>query len=103
MKLVGQLLVWGSLALAALAAATGYLASLEADDKVLIDLTLAAPAGKLDRPEDDGTPIAKKDQKITPQLLAELRRAGVSNVRVKEFSFRKGCPYRHLSGSVSKY
>ena len=75
--------------MAALAAATGYLASLEADDKVLIDLTLAAPAGMVDRSEEDAKPIANKDQKITPQLLAELRRAGVRNVRVKEFSVRR--------------
>ena len=86
LKLFGQLLVWGSLATAALAAATGYLASLEADDEVLTGLTLAAPAGKIDGSEGDAGPIAQKDQKITAQLLAELRRAGVSNVRVKEFN-----------------
>ena len=93
LKLFGQLLVWGSLAVAALAAATGYLASLEADDEMLIDLTLAAPAGKIDRSEGDAEPIAqpiaKKNQKITAQLLAELRRAGVRNIRVKEFNVRR--------------
>ena len=88
MKLIGQLLVWGSLGTAALAAATGYLASLEADDEMLIDLTLAAPAGKIDRSEGDAEPIAEKDQKITAQLLADLRRAGVRNIRVKEFNIR---------------
>ena len=88
MKLIGQLLVWGSLAVAALAAATGYLASLEADDGLLLELTLAAPAGKIKQSDGDPLPIAEKDQKITAQLLTELRRGGVRNVRVKEFNVR---------------
>jgi hypothetical protein len=109
MKLLGQLLVWGSLTVGALAAATGYIASLEAEDEILIGLTMAAPAGKIDRvddeilidltlaasagrtvqSEDDAKPMAKKDQKITAGLLAELRRAGVRNIRVKEFNVRR--------------
>ena len=88
MKCFGQLLVWGSLAVAALAAATGYLAALQADDEILVGLTLAAPAGKADRSDGDAEPIAKKDQKITAGLLAELRLAGVRNIRVKEFDVR---------------
>ena len=88
MKTLGQLLVWGSLAAAALAAATGYLAALDTEDESLIGLTLAAPAGKIDRSEGDADPIAKKDQRTTAGLLAELRLAGVRNIRVKEFNFR---------------
>lgn len=87
--IIGQLLVWGSLTVGALAAATGYLVSLEAEDDALIGLTLAAPAGKIDRTDGDAKPIAEKDQKITAQLLAEIRAAGVRNIRVKEFELRR--------------
>ena len=89
MKTIGQLLVWVSLAVGALAAATGYLASLDETDKQLLDLTLAAPAGKIENPDGKSQPIANKDDTVSAELLAELRSAGVENVRVKEFSLRR--------------
>ena len=112
MKLLGQLLLWASLAGGVMAAATAYLASLDAPDDQLIGLTLAAPAGKVQNPdgthkplveitEKDETPIGLKDEKaivaktkkvdkkLTAEMLAQLRDAGVENVRVKEFSFAR--------------
>ena len=86
MKTIGQLLVWVSLAVGALAAATAYLASLELPDETLLDLTLAAPAGKVLGAEGKARPVAEKDQTLTPDLLAQLRAAGVRNVRVKQAS-----------------
>ena len=89
MKILGQLLVWGSLVVGAAAAATGYLASLDAGDEMLIDLTLAAPAGKIEQADGGAEPIAEKDQTVSFQLLRELRDAGVRNIRVKEFGIHR--------------
>ncbi|MEE8452743.1 MAG: hypothetical protein V3R99_12540 [Thermoguttaceae bacterium] len=87
MKLLGQLLVWGSLAVGALAAATAYLASLDAPNEQLVGLTLAAPAGVVELPDGTHGPIAEKDEKISESTLLTLRKAGVRNLRVKEFDF----------------
>lgn len=87
MKLLGQLLVWGSLAVGALAAATAYLASLDAPNEQLVGLTLAAPAGRVEQPDGTHEPIAKKDKSISEPMLLTLREAGVQNIRVKEFDF----------------
>ena len=89
MKLLGLLMVWGALAAGALAAATGYLAALDADDQRLLGLTLAAPAGLVQQPDETFEPIAEKDQQLSQRLLLQLREAGVRNIRVKEFDFRR--------------
>jgi hypothetical protein len=83
MKLLGQLLVWTSLAIGAVAAATSYLTSLDLPDDQLIGLTLAAPAGANTNQE----PLADKNDQFTAELLTQLRSTGVKNIRVKEFSF----------------
>lgn len=68
-----------------LAAATAYLVPLSAPDEQLLGLTLAAPAGRIEQPDAAPLPIVRKDQQISGELLAELRGAGVRNVRVKQF------------------
>jgi len=85
MKTLGQLVLWGSLAGGVLSAATAYLAPLSAPDEKLLGLTLAAPAGRIEKPDAAPLPIARKDQQISAELLSELRSAGVRNVRVKQF------------------
>jgi hypothetical protein len=89
MKVLGQLLIWGSLGVGALAAATAYLASLDEPDERLVGLTLAAPAGETVATEDAPEPIARSGEQITPETLASLRAAGIRNVRVNEFSFAR--------------
>ena len=86
MKILGQILVWGSLAVGAMAAATAYLVSLDASDEQILGLTLADPAGSVPQPDGKSKPIAEKDAEVTAELLDALRAAGVANVRVKEFS-----------------
>ncbi|HID75177.1 MAG TPA: hypothetical protein EYP56_04180 [Planctomycetaceae bacterium] len=89
LKLIGQLLIWGSLAGGALAAANAYLVSLDLPDEELVGLTLAAPAGRVEKPGESPRPLADKDAKVTPELLAQLRGAGVKAIRVKEFQLRR--------------
>jgi len=70
-------------------AVTAYLPPLTLADGELVGLTLNAPAGtRLDAAGKPG-PVALKDARLTPALLAELRAAGVRRVRVKEFAFAR--------------
>ena len=89
MSWLGQLVIWGSLAAGALAAATGYVVSLDLPDEQLLELTLAADAGKVAPEAESPKPIVEKDQTVTAELLQTLRQADVKNLRVKEFSFRR--------------
>ncbi len=95
MKYIAQILVWGSVAVGALSAATAYLASLDLPDEQLIGLTLSDPPEK-EKPAAEEKKLApgekpKKPQPVilTAALLAELRAEDVYNVRVKEFSFQR--------------
>ena len=89
MRILGQFILWGSLVVGVLAAATAYLVSLDAADEQLLELTLANPAGKVEQPDGTSKPIAEKDESVSSELLRRLRDAGVRNIRVKEFSFRR--------------
>ncbi|MBN2476819.1 MAG: hypothetical protein JXB62_19590 [Pirellulales bacterium] len=93
MKTLGQFVVWLSLAGGVLAAATGYLAALDQPDEQLLGLTLAAPAGLIEKPDGTTLPIVDTEDgrqpRVTGPLLGELRAAGVKNVRVKQFSLRR--------------
>jgi hypothetical protein len=85
-KILGQLLIWCSLAIGAMTGATAYLVTLDLPDDELVDLTLAASAGKIELPDGTSKPLVEKDRKVTRELLVELRNAGVRFIRVKEFS-----------------
>jgi hypothetical protein len=89
MKIVAQMIVWLSLATGVVSAATAYLASLDGPDSQLLGRTLAAPTGRLTHADGSVTPVAEKDEVVSVALLAELRAAGVTTVRVKEFDLKR--------------
>jgi len=89
MKLLGQLLIWGSLAVGAMSAATAYLVSLDLPDDELVGLRLAAPPESKRETDRHVVPLAENSAKITPQLLAKLRESGTRNIRVREFRCRR--------------
>jgi hypothetical protein len=89
MNRIGYLLIAASLTLGVISSTTAYLPRLDFPDERLAGLTLNADAGRRVLPHArDGAvaPIAKHGQPITPEVLEQLRRAGVDRVRVKEFS-----------------
>jgi hypothetical protein len=89
MRLLGQLLIWGSLAVGAMSAATAYLVSLDLPDEHLVGLTLAAPPESSRETDRPAVPIADKNEQITPELLTRLRESGKRHIRVKEFRCRR--------------
>jgi hypothetical protein len=89
MRILGRLLIWGSLAAGAASASTAYLVALDAPDGQLIGLELAAPAGKVEHKDGTAAPMAEPGSELTAPLLEELRRAGVRNARVKEFAWAR--------------
>jgi hypothetical protein len=116
MKLVGNLLIWASLALGVVAVVSAYTPSLWLPDDVLLPrgasgdpayLELNGPAGvKLDnegRPvldaKGDRQPLGNTGDLLTPDLLRQLREnhrhlrdagdPGVRFVRVKQFAWRR--------------
>jgi hypothetical protein len=92
MRLVAWLLIIVSLVVAVVSAVTAYSPKLTLPDQKLHHggepLTLGAPAGK-HLVEGKDQPIAKPGDKLTPELLAQLRAADLRRVRVKEFSFAR--------------
>ena len=92
MKLLGFFLMMVGLVVGAVAATSAYLPLLTLPDAAFaytVDgeetfLTLNAPAGKK---EGEDVAIAEPGTKLTPEVLKELRAAGVVRVRAKEFSF----------------
>jgi len=89
MRILGHLLIWGSLALGAASASTAYLVSLDAPDGQLVGLKLAAPAGKVEQADGTEAALAEPDSELTARLVDELRAAGVQNARVKEFAWTR--------------
>lgn len=93
MRFVAWTLIIASLVVAVVSAVTAYSPKLIWPDQRLRSsdgepLTLGAPAGKIviDGKEQ---PIAKSGDKLTPELLSQLRAAELRRVRVKEFSFSR--------------
>jgi hypothetical protein len=89
MRLLANLLVMVSLVAGLFGAATAYLPSLSLPDQRLVGLTLNAPAGIGADPAGRPQPLAIKNARLTPELLATLRAAGVRRVRVKEFALAR--------------
>lgn len=89
MKLVAFLIIAVSMCVGVVGAITAYLPPLSLPDSSLENLTLNAPAGNASADPRKPRPIARKDQQLTPELLATLRAAGVKRVKVKEFSLAR--------------
>ncbi len=89
MRLVANLLLVAGLILGVVGAVTAYLPPLSLADDRLIGLTLNSPAGSRTDEAGKAVPIAPKDATLTTIMLSELRGAGVSRVRVKEFSISR--------------
>ncbi len=89
MKLAAFLLIVVSMCVGVVGAITAYLPPLSLPDHRLVGLTLNDPAGNTSADVRAAAPIARKNDVLTPELLATLRGAGVERVRVKEFSFAR--------------
>lgn len=89
MKLAGFIIIALSLVLGVLGAMTAYLPRLSLPDERLLNLTLAADAGRAATPAGAIGPIARTKSKVTPEGLAELRAANVKRIKVYEFAFNR--------------
>lgn len=89
MRLLANLLLMASLVAGIFGALTTYLPPLSLPDDQLVGLTLNAPAGLRAGPAGQPQPVARKDARVTPELLGTLRAAGVRRVRVKEFALAR--------------
>jgi hypothetical protein len=89
MKLLGILLLIGSLTLGTLAAATAYLVPLELPDEEIEGLTLAADAGGVVRKRGGDGRLFKKGTHLSPPVITSLRWSGIDYVLVQEFAFAR--------------
>lgn len=93
MKLAGFLVIAIGLVLGVASVPTAYVPPLSLPDGALVGLTLNANAGEIQaeglKPSEKGEPIATPGTKLTADLLATLRDAGVQRVRVKEFALAR--------------
>lgn len=92
MKIFTPLLLTLSLALGTIAAITAYLPQMDDVEDALANgviLELGASSGKTTGPDGIEKPVATAGERLTPQLLAELRAAGVERVRVRQFAFAR--------------
>lgn len=90
MKLFTPLLLCVSLAMGTIASMTAYTPRLDAVEAALAAgkvFDLGAPAGKSVAPDGTVSPIAATGARVTPELVAQLRAAGVERIRVRQFSF----------------
>jgi len=85
MKLIASILITVALSFGALTAAIAYTVPADAPDEALIGKTLRFDAGKLDGRKK--VVIVAAGTVLTPDDLAQLRDAGVTQVDVKEFEF----------------
>lgn len=91
MKLLGYLFMTICLCTGCIAATTAYSPPLSLPDAQLVGLDLASPAGVVLGEHGEPEPLVdpEKTPTITPEVLKELREAGVKRVHVKEFSFAR--------------
>jgi len=92
MKWFTPLLLALSLAAGTIASMTAYLPTLGAVDAALAEgeeIELGAPSGRSVNADGTTTPIAAAGARLTPELVATLRAAGVERVRVLQFSFAR--------------
>ncbi len=86
MRLPANLVLIAALIAGLFGAVTAYLPPLSLGPERLAGLTLNAPAGLRRDASGGEQPIAGKNTRLTPELIATLRAAGVRRVRVKEFA-----------------
>jgi hypothetical protein len=104
MKLLAFLIIAVSLVIGVIGAMTAYLAPLSLLDERLVGVELNGNAG-LDPADPSGrTPLARRGDEITPQLLAQLRDQKITRVHVKDFDFARwtGWPF-FLIGAVGLF
>ena len=90
MRLIAWLIITVSLVACIVAAITAYSPPVTLPDELLASATLNAPAGRAGAQWPASTqPVAQKGEPLTPEVLARLRAAGESRVRLKEFSLRR--------------
>jgi hypothetical protein len=89
MKLAAFILIAVSMCVGVIGALTAYVPPLSLPDERLVNLTLNAAAGNTSADLRAPKPVAAKGAAVTPEVLAELRSAGVERIRVKEFAFNR--------------
>lgn len=98
MKLIANVILTAAVIAGSLAATTAYLAPLSLPDEDLIGLTLNSDAGLIQSADSEAEPIAKSDDVVTAEMLAQLRNneyiakgttRTISYITVKEFSFAR--------------
>jgi hypothetical protein len=92
MKWFTPLLLALSLAAGTIACMTAYspqLAAIEGAIEAGEEIELGAPSGKSVDAAGEVTPIAAVGTRLTPEIVATLRAAGVERVRVRQFSFAR--------------
>lgn len=95
MKALVFLLLSASLVLGLVGAMTAYAPPLTLADASLDGLTLNAAAGARSVGDGPVAPLARKGDRLTPELLASLRASGETRIKVKEFSLARwtGWPF----------
>lgn len=95
MRALANILITLSLCVGAISGATAYLPPLSLPDEQLLGLRLASPAGAAADESGERVPLVPatdeqgESTRLTAELLADLRAAGVGRVRVKEFDFAR--------------
>ncbi|HEY5551690.1 MAG TPA: hypothetical protein VIK52_07370 [Opitutaceae bacterium] len=92
MKWLAPLLLALSLAAGTIACMTAYSPWLDAVERAVAageELELGAPSGRSVGAGGSIAPVATAGARLTPELVATLRRAGVERVRVRQFSFAR--------------
>ncbi|HUG13206.1 MAG TPA: hypothetical protein VMM36_19470 [Opitutaceae bacterium] len=92
MKWFTPLLLALSLAAGTIACMTAYsprLAAVESAVAAGEEIELGAPSGKSVNAAGETMPIATAGARLTPEIVATLRAAGVERVRVQQFSFAR--------------
>jgi molybdopterin biosynthesis enzyme len=92
MKWFTPLLLALSLAAGTIACMTAYSPRLAAVERAVAageEIELGAPSGRSVDAAGEITPIAAAGARLTPEIVATLRAAGVERVRVRQFSFAR--------------
>jgi hypothetical protein len=101
MKLIASLIIGVSLVFGLVGTYTAYLPPLTLPDTTLVGLELNGPAGVDPDDPTERTPLAKRGDTVTAELLAVLRAQNVTRINVKEFALGRwtGWPL-FLLGSI---
>jgi hypothetical protein len=89
MKLLAFLIIAISLVVGVIGAMTAYLAPTTLADELLVGEQLNANAGVSPEDPTGRTPLARRGDEITPDLLAALRAQNVTRIHLERFEFRR--------------